>query len=243
MTINGTNSKALPSGIYVPVVTFFQATPDQDLDIETHVRHIRMLAEAGVDGVVVQGSTGEAVALSHQERIEVRCWSRDKLSAERQLIRTAKETFTQAGNSGLIIAGTVGAQSTVENVLMCQEAAAAGADFALVLPPSYYPSFMTDEVIEAFYVQVRHASGSKKPTTDPVTAGRCVPDPHHHLLIPSCLRWYQHVIGCDHPGRSTSQRRWRQAYRSRHRQDCSGMSSRVCQYVRVRSRDDVAEVV
>ena len=243
MTINGTNSKALPSGLYVPVVTFFQAAPDQDLDIETHVRHIRMLAEAGVDGVVVQGSTGEAVALSRQERIEVRYWSRDELGANRQLIRTAKETFDQAGNSGLIIAGTVGAQFSVENVLMCQEAAAAGADFALVLPPSYYPSFMTDEVIEDFYVQVRHASTSDESTTDPVSASRCVPDPYHHLLVPGCVCWNQHVIGCDHPCRTTSQRRWRQAYRSRHRQDCSGMPSTVCQYVRIRSRDDAAEVV
>ena len=171
MTVDETTGKPLPSGIYVPVVTFFQATPDQDLDIETHVRHIRMLAEAGVDGVVVQGSTGEAVALSHQERIEVSRWSLDKIGPNRQLIRTAKETFAQAGNSGLIIAGTVGAQSSVENVLMCQEAAAAGADFALVLPPSYYPSFMTDEVIEAFYVQVRHDSGSGESTTAIVTAG------------------------------------------------------------------------
>jgi hypothetical protein len=243
MTIKGTNSKALPSGIYVPVVTFFQSTPDQDLDIETHVRHIRMLAEAGVDGVVVQGSTGEAVALSHQERIEVCCWLRDKLSADRQLIRTAKETFAQAGNAGLIIAGTVGAQSSVENVLMCQEAAAAGADFALVLPPSYYPSFMTDEVIEAFYVQVRHSSGSKESTADPVTAGRCVSDPHHHLLVPCCLCWHQHVIGRDHPGRSTSKRRWRQAYRSRHRQNRSRISGRVCQYVLVLSYDPTADVV
>jgi hypothetical protein len=243
MTINGTNSKALPSGIYVPVVTFFQSTPDQDLDIETHVRHIRMLAEAGVDGVVVQGSTGEAVALSHQERIEVRCWSRDKLSADRQLIRTAKETFAQAGNAGLIIAGTVGAQSSVENVLMCQEAAAAGADFALVLPPSYYPSFMTDEVIEAFYVQVRHFSGSKESTADPATAGRCVSHPHHHLLVSSCLRWYQHVFGRNHSGRSTSQRRWRQAYRSRHRQNRPRISGRVCQYVLVLSYNPTADVV
>lgn len=72
MTINGIDSKSLPAGIYVPVVTFFKATAEQELDIDTHVRHITMLAEAGVDGVVLQGSTGEAVALTRKERVQVR---------------------------------------------------------------------------------------------------------------------------------------------------------------------------
>lgn len=72
MTINQTTSMSLAPGIYVPVVTFFQDTAAQELDIETHVRHIRVLAEAGVDGVVLQGSTGEAVALTREERKEVR---------------------------------------------------------------------------------------------------------------------------------------------------------------------------
>jgi dihydrodipicolinate synthase/N-acetylneuraminate lyase len=66
--------------------------------------------------------------------------------------------FTKTGNTGQIIAGTVGAQSTLENIAMCREAASVGADFALVLPPSYYPSLMTDEAIKEFYKDVSQPS-------------------------------------------------------------------------------------
>lgn len=68
---NGTTSAILPPGIYVPTVTFFKPTREQELDLETHVQHMTVLAEAGVAGVVLQGSTGEAVTLSRDERIAV----------------------------------------------------------------------------------------------------------------------------------------------------------------------------
>jgi 4-hydroxy-2-oxoglutarate aldolase len=61
----------LPAGIYCPVVTFFQPTPAQELDLPANVRHIQFLGRAGVEGVVVQGSTAEAVALSREEKITV----------------------------------------------------------------------------------------------------------------------------------------------------------------------------
>lgn len=64
----------LPGGIYVPVVTFFEATRAQALDLATHKAHITRLANAGVAGIVVMGSTGEAVTLSREERNEV-SWS------------------------------------------------------------------------------------------------------------------------------------------------------------------------
>ena len=58
----------LPSGIYAPVVTFFEPTEAQELDIPAHVRHVQFLGRAGVEGVVVQGSTAEAVTLSPEEK-------------------------------------------------------------------------------------------------------------------------------------------------------------------------------
>ena len=66
-----TPAAALPGGIYVPVVTFFENTPEQELDLATHSKHIEFLANAGVDGVVTMGSTGEAVTLSREERKKV----------------------------------------------------------------------------------------------------------------------------------------------------------------------------
>lgn len=77
----------LPSGIYCPIVTFFQPTKEQDLDIETHVRHVQFLGKAGVEGVVVQGSTAEAVALSPEER-KIVSISRQKIARlKMELIR------------------------------------------------------------------------------------------------------------------------------------------------------------
>jgi dihydrodipicolinate synthase/N-acetylneuraminate lyase len=71
-----------------------------------------------------------------------------------QLIRVSKETFAAIGNPGAIIAGTGSAQSTQEAIELSAEAASAGAEFALVLPPSYYPGAMTPAAIQEFFEDV-----------------------------------------------------------------------------------------
>lgn len=207
MAANGLESKrgkALPGGIYVPTATFFKDTPEQELDLETFTKHMEWLARAGVHGVTVQGSTGEAALLTREERITVSCFSalwdvwvgrcglrlRDPLRslgclvffptltihregegthgiasspsashktshvADSQLLRIAKEAFARVGNPGLIIAGTVGAQSTWENVQLAKDAASAGSDYILTLPPNYYAPAMSPAAIQAFYEDV-----------------------------------------------------------------------------------------
>ncbi|KAK8865827.1 hypothetical protein IAR55_000975 [Kwoniella newhampshirensis] len=144
MPIATTSPKILPPGIYCPTVSFFQPTPEQDLDIETHIKHMEFLAKSGIAGVVVQGSTAEAVTLDRDER--------------KTLITTAKEAFKRCGNNGSIIAGTVGAQSTREAIRLCDDAAEAGADFALVLPPSYYPAAMPADAIQTFFEELADIS-------------------------------------------------------------------------------------
>lgn len=71
-----------------------------------------------------------------------------------QMVRTAKEAFTRIGNPGAIIAGTVGAQSTREAIELCRDAASAGADYTLILPPSYYPGAMKPDAIQSFFEDV-----------------------------------------------------------------------------------------
>jgi dihydrodipicolinate synthase/N-acetylneuraminate lyase len=79
MTTNGTNGtngasprpKKLSPGVYCPTVTFFRATPGQELDLELNARHFEKLARAGLHGIVVQGSTAEAVSLTPEERKQV----------------------------------------------------------------------------------------------------------------------------------------------------------------------------
>jgi 4-hydroxy-2-oxoglutarate aldolase len=64
-------TKKLVNGIYVPVLTFFNK--DDSLDLDTFKKHISWLASAGVNGIVVLGSTGEAVALTDDEKTTVSC--------------------------------------------------------------------------------------------------------------------------------------------------------------------------
>lgn len=111
-----------PRGIYAPVVAFF--FEDETLDIETLKVHVTRLAEAGVAGLVIQGSNGEAPHLLHSERKEV--------------ISTAAAVLKEKGRPDAVIIAGCGAQSTRETIQLCQEAHESGAHYALVLSPSYW---------------------------------------------------------------------------------------------------------
>ena len=64
-----------PPGVYVPVPTFFVSSNSPKysseappLDLETQAKHAIHLAECGIRGLVILGSTGEAVAITSKER-------------------------------------------------------------------------------------------------------------------------------------------------------------------------------
>ncbi|KAG8789769.1 hypothetical protein FRC12_013277 [Ceratobasidium sp. 428] len=142
-------SIAPPPGIYVPAVLFF--TPDEELDFPSIKSHLLRLAHAGVTGILVQGSNGEAQHLSREERST--------------LIRHARSVLDEAGFDGktegkkriVVMAGT-GAQSTRETRILCKDAAEAGAEFALVLTPSVWPPLMSKEAIIKFHRDVADLS-------------------------------------------------------------------------------------
>src|SRR2546430_2743601 len=59
--------RPLKAGINVPTLAFFR--PDtEDVDVEAVARHAVRLARAGISSITTQGSTGEAVHLTHRER-------------------------------------------------------------------------------------------------------------------------------------------------------------------------------
>lgn len=127
--------RPLRPGVYVPTVAFFK--DNEDLDLVTVAKHAVRLARAGVAGIATQGSNGEAVHLSHQER--------------QQVTRTTRQALNDAGFHPMPVIVGCGAQSTRETIELCQEALACGGDYALVLPPSYYkPSHKPGTVIELF---------------------------------------------------------------------------------------------
>lgn len=131
-----------PAGVYAPMVTFF--LDDETIDYASITKHVQLLTESGVTGIVIHGSNGEATHLTHQEREDV--------------IRHVRKTLQESQRQCTIIAGC-SANSVREAVTYIGEAQSAGADFALVLPPSYWAAAMSPPVIKTFYSQVGKLAG------------------------------------------------------------------------------------
>jgi len=132
------NQHIISEGIYPPLPTFFDA--QGELDLATYQRHITNLAKTGIAGYVVMGTNGEAVHLTANERVLV--------------IEAAREV---AGSDALIIAGC-GEQATRASIANCHRAAQAGANAALILPPSYYKSQMDQRALVAHYRAIADSS-------------------------------------------------------------------------------------
>lgn len=116
-------ARPLVPGVYVPTLCFFDPETE-DLDTAAIASHAIRLATAGVAGLATQGSNGEAVHLTHAERQTV--------------TSTTRSALASAGFPHLPIIVGCGGQSVRETIQFCREACAAGGDYALVLPPSYY---------------------------------------------------------------------------------------------------------
>src|SRR6202049_4883114 len=129
----------LRNGIYPPLPTFF--TSNDELDLRTLRQHIRRIADSGIAGYVVMGSNGEAVHLSSEERVQV-----------------IETTRSIAGEQACIVAGC-GEQSTRATIALCRQAAQAGANFALILPPFYFKGRIDPRALLAHY----HAVADKRP--------------------------------------------------------------------------------
>ncbi|KAI5467188.1 hypothetical protein BGZ63DRAFT_370571 [Mariannaea sp. PMI_226] len=140
-----------PAGIYVPVPTFFASktastynpiTPP--LDIEAQGAHAVYLAKSGIKGVVVLGTTGEAVYLHPRDRHAV-------LSGVRAALD--KEGFKDYP----IIAGTA-TNSVEETVEQLRDAQRSGAQWGLCLVPGYNAVVTTQEGIVRWFTAVADQS-------------------------------------------------------------------------------------
>lgn len=127
-------------------MTFFDPNTEE-VDIPTIKKHAVRLAEAGLVGLVTMGSNGEAVHLSRAEKAAI--------------TRATREALDDAGYQDVpVIVGASehGIRLTVE---LCKEAAAAGGEYVLIVPPSYYRYAMDEASISEYYTQV--ADGSPLP--------------------------------------------------------------------------------
>lgn len=90
-----------------------------ELDLDAWKRLLKQQLDGGVQGVVVAGSTGEAASLSDEEYATI--------------IRLA---VAETGGRVPVIAGT-GQMNTAKTIAQTKLAAAAGAQYALVVTPAY----------------------------------------------------------------------------------------------------------
>ncbi len=104
---------------------------DGRVDTERYRELCAYLVDHGSDGVVVNGTTGEAPNLTDDERLE--------------LVRAAKEAV---GDRATVVAGT-GTYSTAHSIHLTQQAHEAGADAMLVVTP-YYNKPPARGVVEHF---------------------------------------------------------------------------------------------
>jgi 4-hydroxy-2-oxoglutarate aldolase len=125
-------------GIFPPITTPFY--PDGNVYYKKLEANVERYSRTPSAGIVVLGSTGEAILLSDQER-------RDVLKAARDA----------ASPNKVLVAGT-GVESAIETLRLTEYAAELGYDIAMVRTPHYYKKQMQPANILAFYRTVADRS-------------------------------------------------------------------------------------
>lgn len=126
------------TGIFAALTTPF--ANDKQIAVEKFKENIEKFNQTGLAGYVVMGSTGEAPFVDDEES-EI----------------LVKEARKAASNDKAIIAGT--ARDSAEwTIKLTNRLAEAGAQAALIKPPSYYKSRMNFEALRAYYLEVADRS-------------------------------------------------------------------------------------
>ena len=128
----------LLSGIFPPITTPFY--PTGEVYYKKIESNVERYSRTPVAGIVVLGSTGEAILLSDQER--------------RDVLKTA---LAAAVPDKVMIAGT-GVESAHETLRLTEYAAELGYDAAMVRTPHYYKMQMLPGNLLAFYRTVADRS-------------------------------------------------------------------------------------
>jgi 4-hydroxy-tetrahydrodipicolinate synthase len=125
-----------PHGVIPAIPTPF--TPDgSEVDVEALRRIVHHVVDGGVHGIMTTGGTGEFPHLSREERRLV-----------------TEVVAAEAAGAVTIFAGT-SACSTREATELTADAAEAGADAAILVPPYYFG--IPDEMLLAFFADVARA--------------------------------------------------------------------------------------
>ncbi|KAK0724317.1 hypothetical protein B0H67DRAFT_567632 [Lasiosphaeris hirsuta] len=141
-----------PAGVFVPSPTFFRPLADSPssahvaaVDVEAQTAHSVFLARAGIRGIVLLGSTGEAIHLSAAERFE--------------LVAGVRRGLDEAGFPGYpLMAGVLTSGGIDETLAWLADYAKAGAQWGLVLAPGYFGAAASQENLKEWYRVIADAS-------------------------------------------------------------------------------------
>jgi len=111
-------SKKKPEGMFIPMITPFNAS-DESIDFSGVKEVTEFLIANGVDGLIPSGSSGEFVAMSHEEQKKV----------------NAAVCEYAAGRAKVYC--STGAYRTRDVIDLSQSAEAAGADGVMIVTPWY----------------------------------------------------------------------------------------------------------
>ncbi len=121
----------LLSGIFPPITTPFY--PDGKVYYKKLEHNVDRYSKTPISGIVVQGSTGEALMLSDEEK--------------REVMRVA---MSAAAPEKVMVAGC-GIESAIETLRLIEYAATLDYDAAMIRTPHYYKAQLKPENMLAFY--------------------------------------------------------------------------------------------
>jgi len=126
------------AGVFAPISTPFR--PDEEVDFEALRFNLGRYARTRILGYLALGSNGENKSLTEEEKLKVL-----------EVIIECK-----APHQVVMAGAAYEAQRDTERFF--RHAARAGADFGLLLPPSYFRKQMTDEVLFRYFSTVADVS-------------------------------------------------------------------------------------
>jgi 4-hydroxy-tetrahydrodipicolinate synthase len=124
-------------GVYPAVLTPFKK--DDTIDFQMFEKNTKAQLDAGVDGIILAGSLGEASTLSHGEKKDLLIFAKEIIQERVPLIMGIAE------------------QSTKVAIQVASEAETNGADGLMILPPMRYKAD-DRETVEFYKTVARHTS-------------------------------------------------------------------------------------
>ncbi len=124
-------------GVVVPLVT--PITEDEKVDEKALEKLLKHVQSAGVQGVFVNSTTGEGIALENSER------------------NRALDVAVRNRRKGVLIFSGVSDTSTRRTIYNLKQVEEKGADVAVLHPPFYYPANNQNELIDFYRAVAREA--------------------------------------------------------------------------------------